>query len=507
MTGELPKFSKRAEEAIANFRGLPLGEPPKMKRRPIQDMAGLIDALKAKHHLGSAAPEDIIRERWAEIVGAANAAYSHAAQFDQDGRRLLILASHSVVRSGLPAPPDDPRQGPQAPRLLADQVLADPGGLKGPRRRPVHDSPPKGVAGGRVSDATAPRAGNASRLAKAAITIPVDQTPLFMNPMTSPHDLPEETASRDAAGGARPALYDLTVRVGCSLAYEATGPASLLLNLRPRPDRRHAVVFEALALGNRLPAQAFTDRHGNRIWRVELAPGTNCFRHDAIVALTSRPDNDDLAPASPAPLSALPASLLRYTLPSRYCDSDKLARFAWDKFGQVEHGRPRVDAISHWLHRNLEYRHCSGRSDLSAWDVLAAGLRRLPRLRAPGDRAEPHLQSPRALRHRAPPRHRISDPDNPMDFHAYAEVYLGGHWFTTDARFHVPRIGRIKIACGLDAVEGAFSTIYGGATLSCFQVWAYQVARGAVGVGDPLDFSRRLDNRETVQTETPYQVR
>jgi len=52
------------------------------------------------------------------------------------------------------------------------------------------------------------------------------------------------------------------------------------------------------------------------------------------------------------------------------------------------------------------------------------------------------------------------------------------NWFTTDARFHVPRIGRIKVSCGQDAVDGAFSTIYGGATLTYFQVWAYQVHTG-----------------------------
>jgi transglutaminase-like putative cysteine protease len=90
-----------------------------------------------------------------------------------------------------------------------------------------------------------------------------------------------------------------------------------------------------------------------------------------------------------------------------------------------------------------------------------------------------------------------------MDFHAYAEVYLGGHWFTTDARFHVPRIGGIKVSCGQDAVDGAFSTIYGSARLSYFQVWPYQVARGSVGVGDPLDFSKRLDNQRTVLTDAP----
>ncbi len=83
----------------------------------------------------------------------------------------------------------------------------------------------------------------------------------------------------------------------------------------------------------------------------------------------------------------------------------------------------------------------------------------------------------------------------------HAEVYIGGTWFTTDARFHIPRIGRIKISCGQDAVDGAFSTIYGAATLSYFQVWAYQVARGSVGIGDPIDLTRRLDNQWTVRTD------
>jgi len=50
-------------------------------------------------------------------------------------------------------------------------------------------------------------------------------------------------------------------------------------------------------------------------------------------------------------------------------------------------------------------------------------------------------------------------------------------------------------------VDGAFSTIYGGATLTYFQVWAYQVARGSVRVGDPVDLSQRLDNQWNVYTE------
>ena len=298
-----------------------------------------------------------------------------------------------------------------------------------------------------------------------------------------------------------PAL-DLTLRVGCSLAYQATGPASLLLNLQPRPDRHHAVLFQALALGENLASRAFTDSHGNHVHRVDLAPGANYFRHDAIIAVSSRPDNHDLPAPAPLAPHQLPPEFLRYTLPSRYCDSDKLVNFAWEKFGHVEHGLPRVQAISLWIHQNIEYRLLSGSAELSAWDILqrrygvcrdfahlAVALNRT--FNVPARYVTGHLPD-------------VGVPGEHMDFHAYAEVYLGGHWFTTDARFHVPRIGRIKIACGQDAVDGAFSTIYGGATLSYFEVWAYQVARGSVGVGDPVDLTKRLDNRVAIQTEPPY---
>src|SRR5438132_4694220 len=93
--------------------------------------------------------------------------------------------------------------------------------------------------------------------------------------------------------------FDLTVRVGCSLVYEVTGTASLLLNLKLCPDRNHAVLSEALALGNNLPAEEFSDSHGNCVFRVKLAHGTNCFRHDAIVAVSSQPDNHAASPRLP----------------------------------------------------------------------------------------------------------------------------------------------------------------------------------------------------------------
>ena len=296
-------------------------------------------------------------------------------------------------------------------------------------------------------------------------------------------------------------VLDVTVRVGCSLVYEVTGSAMLLLNVRPCPNRNHLIVFEALSLGNGLPSEEFTDSHGNRVCRVRLNPGSNYFRHDAIMRVSSRPDNHDLTNRVPHLPADLPPEVLRYTLPSRYCDSDKLINFAWEKFGKVEHGWPRVQAISRWIHDNLEYRYLSGRADMSAWDVLQRGYGVC--------RDFAHLAIALNRTFNIPARYvtghlpdiGFPDPENHMDFHAYAEVYLGGEWFTTDARFHVPRIGRIKVSCGQDAVDGAFSTIFGGASLTYFEVWAYQVARDTVGVGDPLDFSKRLDNSWTIRTD------
>ena len=47
----------------------------------------------------------------------------------------------------------------------------------------------------------------------------------------------------------------------------------------------------------------------------------------------------------------------------------------------------------------------------------------------------------------------------PMDFSAWFEVYLGGRWYTFDARHNKPRIGRILMARGRDATDVAITTL------------------------------------------------
>jgi transglutaminase-like putative cysteine protease len=58
----------------------------------------------------------------------------------------------------------------------------------------------------------------------------------------------------------------------------------------------------------------------------------------------------------------------------------------------------------------------------------------------------------------------------PMDFSAWFEAYLGGRWYTFDARHNVPRIGRVLMAYGRDAADVALTTSIGAVTLTRFSV-------------------------------------
>ena len=291
---------------------------------------------------------------------------------------------------------------------------------------------------------------------------------------------------------------NITVRVGCSLAYETTVPTPVLFVLRPRLEGRVLVMQEKLSFGIGQPSSEFQDSHGNIAYRSMLMPGRNEIRHDALVAVSSLPDNRDV-PGNILPVGQLPAELLRYTLPSRYCDSDKLMDFAWNNFGQITNALQRVQTICDWVHNNIEYRYLSGRPDLSASEVIARGygvcrdfahvaIALCRTLNLPARYVTGHL-----------PDIGCIDPGTPMDFHAYLEVYLGQEWFTFDPRFNVPRIGRVKVAHGADAVDGAFATIYGEARPAHFEVWAYQVNPLEVSVGDPIDLSKRWDSTLAVR--------
>jgi len=95
------KFSRIAEELIADLRQVPNEQPRRQRIRPTKPIADVVEDLVTKHRIGRTGPEDAIRERWAEIVGNASAAYSHPARLEKEGTVLIVITSHSVVRNEL----------------------------------------------------------------------------------------------------------------------------------------------------------------------------------------------------------------------------------------------------------------------------------------------------------------------------------------------------------------------------------------------------------------------
>jgi len=291
----------------------------------------------------------------------------------------------------------------------------------------------------------------------------------------------------------------LTVRVGCNIHFECESSATAVLLINPRADSDRPIRRENLDFGRAVKSEAFADTDGNLAHRVLLAAGLNDIRHDALVEVSTQSDKSEQFGDAPS-VATIDPPLLRYLLPSRYCDSDKLFALAQEKFGHIFDAGARVQAISDWVHNNIEYRFGSGRPDISAAQIIERGYG------VCRDFAHCTIALCRALN--LPARYVTGhlpdighiDPGSPMDFHAYSEVFLGGQWHVFDARYNEPRIGRIKIAHGLDAVECAFATVYGAARLTNFEVWAYQVDPSEVAVGDPIDLSKRLDGVEQIKS-------
>ncbi|MFT3780468.1 MAG: DUF721 domain-containing protein [Nibricoccus sp.] len=100
MPDEPREFSRAAENLIAALRRIPDETPTGMRKRPTKDLAPMIEDILVRYQVGRDSPEQTIRDKWVEIVGSANAQYSHPARIERE-KSLVVLASHSVVRNEL----------------------------------------------------------------------------------------------------------------------------------------------------------------------------------------------------------------------------------------------------------------------------------------------------------------------------------------------------------------------------------------------------------------------
>jgi hypothetical protein len=182
------------------------------------------------------------------------------------------------------------------------------------------------------------------------------------------------------------------------------------------------------------------------------------------------------AGAEMTPIAGLPDDALLFLVPSRYCDSDKLADFAWSRFGRISGGYRRVQAICNFVHAKVRFR----RKLHPLRERIGAGRRgRLPRLRSPRHRTLPLHEHSRPLLHQPSRRHWRSGRYQP---HGFQRLVRGlSRWaLVHDGRALQPsRIGRIVMGRGRDAADVAMSTAFGVARLVRFEVVTDEKVQGA----------------------------
>jgi len=272
----------------------------------------------------------------------------------------------------------------------------------------------------------------------------------------------------------------MELRVGCEFEYEATAPTPAIMLIAPHPEGEHAIALERWESHPPLVGQEFADIYQNRCRRVVLPTGEVRLRYDATVEVTREPDR--LAPnARQLPIEELPSEVLMYTLSSRYCHSDALNSTAWRLFGHTQPGWARVQAVCDWLNVNITYGLYSTPLTTSTDVYVAAGgmCRDFAHLAITFCRA---LNIPARYTFGYMPDISLAPPYPAMDFHAWFEVYLvdgdEGRWWTFDARFNRPMIGRIPIGRGRDAVDVAMVTSYGPARFKRMSVWCDEIVAG-----------------------------
>src|SRR6266704_1457103 len=88
------------------------------------------------------------------------------------------------------------------------------------------------------------------------------------------------------------------------------------------------------------------------------------------------------------------------------------------------------------------------------------------------------------------------------DFAGWFEAYIGGRWYTFDARNNIPRIGRVLIAQGRDAADVPITQTFGPNTLVSFKVWTDEVVEASDGARQS-DRSARPIMREAASRSPP----
>jgi transglutaminase-like putative cysteine protease len=261
----------------------------------------------------------------------------------------------------------------------------------------------------------------------------------------------------------------MLIRLGYEIQFEIPRQVSILTMLYVHPSRQADLVEpDEMTVLPELPVVDYVDGFGNRVGRLVCPAGALQLKGTTLINDPGTPDPVNSG-AKELAVEDLPHEVLQFLLSSRYCEVDRLSAVAEELFGYIEPGWNRVQAICDWVHWKVRFAYRHARPSKTALDVYTE------RIGVCRDYQHLAITFCRALN--IPARYATGylgdigvPPQPPPDFSAWFEAYLGGRWWTFDARNNVPRIGRVLMAVGRDASDVAITTSFGLANLTGFNV-------------------------------------
>jgi transglutaminase-like putative cysteine protease len=267
----------------------------------------------------------------------------------------------------------------------------------------------------------------------------------------------------------------LNIRLGYELTYQCPQPTPMIMNLHIHHTRVNDLVRpDSMITDPWVPLVSYHDGFGNLCTRLVAPAGRMRITADALIRDRGLPE-PVMAGAQQHAVETLPEETLVYLLGSRYCDTDNLSAVAWTMFGTTGNGWSRVQSVCNFVNKHISFGYEFARPTRTASEAFheRKGVCR--------DYAHLAITLCRCLN--IPARYctgylgdiGIPPVDAPMDFAGWFEAYIGGTWYTFDARNNTPRIGRVLIARGRDAADVAISMTFGPNVLENFRVWSDDV--------------------------------
>lgn len=267
----------------------------------------------------------------------------------------------------------------------------------------------------------------------------------------------------------------MLIQYGYELTINCAQDTPLVTLLDERPECVPALRQDTGVLTRpHISLRSYVDSYGNRVRRLVAPSGDFTLTRSAIIEVPDAPDPVALD-AREVPVERLPDDCLIFLLASRYCETDKLANLAWSLFGGTEPGWRRVQAICDFVngHLSFGYQHARAtRTALEAYEERVGVCRDFTHLAVAFCRC---MNIPARYANGFLGDIGVPPDPAPMDYNAWFEVYLDGRWYVFDARHNMPRIGRIAVSHGRDAMDVPLVTSFGRHELKKFTVWTDEV--------------------------------